>query len=121
MAMTEVKVNRPPFVNSEVGLKLETHKVTGASSLGTKGSDNIVPAGSLYKDATNKVFGFVLEDVDVSGGAKSVSIMTGGYYNIDKLPETLSSSDETLLASHGLFSRKRGEANMTNSYNKISQ
>ena len=121
MAMTQKKVSHIPFVNSEVGIKVETHKVTGANSLGTKGSDNIVPAGSLYKDATNKVFGFVLEDVDVSGGAKSASIMTGGYYNINKLPETLSSSDETLLASHGLFSRKRGEANMTNSYNKISE
>ncbi|MBS7390083.1 MAG: hypothetical protein KIG33_07090 [Oscillospiraceae bacterium] len=118
MAMTEVKVNRPPFVNSEVGLKLETHKVTGASSLGTKGSDNIVPAGSLYKDATNVVYGFVYQDVDVSGGAKSASIMTGGYYNKEKLPETLSSSDETELAKHGLFSRKRGEADMTNAYNK---
>ena len=64
--------------------------------------------------------GFVYQDVDVSGGAKSASIMTGGYYNKEKLPESLSTSDETELAKHGLFSRKRGEANMTNSYNKIS-
>ena len=43
--MAKIIVSRPPFVNSEVGLKLETHTVTGASSLGTKGADNIVPAG----------------------------------------------------------------------------
>ena len=118
--MAKIIVSRPPFVNSEVGLKLETHTVTGASSLGTKGADNIVPAGSLYLDSTNKVYGFVYEDVDVSDGARSAAVMTGGYYNKDMLPETLSSQNETTLAGAGLFARTRGKANMSNSYTQAN-
>lgn len=119
--MAEIKLNRPPFVNSEVGLKLETHKVTGADTLGTKDTDDIVPAGSLYLDDTNKVYGFVYQDVDVSNGARSAAIMTAGFYNKSKLPETLSSENQTKLAGTGLFARERGEADMTDEYNKASE
>lgn len=114
--MAEITLNRPPFVNSEVGLKLETHTVTGADTLGTKGSDNIVPAGSLYIDDTNKVYGFVYQDVDVTNGARGASIMTAGFYNKENLPESLSPENETKLAGAGLFARSRGKADMTGSY-----
>ena len=46
--------------------------------------------------------------------------MTGGYYNKDMLPETLSSQNETTLAGAGLFARTRGKANMSNSYTQAN-
>lgn len=88
--MATVKINHKPFVASEVGLKLETIMIASAkikdatptvTEIDADGlSHTIVKAGAIYCDSTAGIYGIVYEDVDITGGSKEASIMTGGYF-----------------------------------------
>lgn len=102
----EIKINHPPIVASEVGLKLETRTVDSTKCTAvTENGRSVVKSGRLYSDSTNGVYGLVYEDVDITDGAKHASIMTGGYYDVANLPASaeITSTVAGNFEKHGLF------------------
>lgn len=107
--------NRPNFLASEVGLKLDTiglDATTHASMVVSEVDDygvtrSIIKQGTLYK--AGSISGLIFQDVDVTGTnattQKEAPLMTGGHYinTTTALPAVIGESDVTLLASHGLF------------------
>lgn len=103
--MAEIKLNRPSWLGSEVGMVLKT--VTVSSTSGTTVTENgrsILKSGTLISD-TNLGYGLLFNDADVTDGAVVKSMMIRGSYIDANLPTTLATS-ATLLAGQGLYAIK---------------
>lgn len=102
--MAEIKLNRPNWLGSEVGMVLKT--VTVSSTSGTPVTENgrsILKSGTLINDTTLG-YGLLYNDADVTDGAVVKSMMIKGTYINANLPTAMTSANETLLAAKGLYS-----------------
>lgn len=119
--MASVVINRPNFLQSEVGMRLVT---VGVSAVSTKVAvtdevdsegftHKVVRAGAIFTDDTAGVIGIVYQDVDVTGTTESEQktapvLVSGHFYNDTKgLPVVATTEQITKMASHGLFAEKR--------------
>lgn len=106
--MSEVILNRPNWLGSEVGLLLKTATVSASSGATVvENGRTIIKSGTLITD-TNLGKGLLFNDADVTDGAVVKSIMIGGRYIDSKLPASVSAS-ATELAEKGLYAIKYPE------------
>lgn len=108
--MAEIKIGHPNWIGSEVGMVLKTATVNSTNAITTKNETypdgsvhKIAKSGSVYVDATNKIYGLVYNDVDVTGDGRHASVMVAGHYIADKLPAAVASENATKFAAQGLF------------------
>ena len=100
--MAEVISNRPNWLGSEVGMVLKTVTVSSASGTTVQeGGRTILKSGTLITDATLGK-GLLFNDADVTDGAVVKSILIRGSYIDDKLPTSVSTSEQE-LATQGLY------------------
>jgi hypothetical protein len=106
--------NRPNFLASEVGLKLDTiglDAVTHATMTVEEVVDGIarkvIKQGTVY--SANGISGLVFQDIDVTGTdathQKASPLMTAGHFinATPALPAVVESATITTFAQHGLF------------------
>ena len=106
--MTNVEINRPNFLASEVGLRLvSTTAKTSNAAVVTENGRKIIKAGTVYPSNDASAKGIIFQDVDVTDGAKAAPLMVGGYYYSDKI--TIDSTAIEALKGKGLY----GEAEPT--------
>lgn len=108
--IAEMKLNKPSWLGSEVGVVLKT--VTVSSTSGTYATETdkngnsrkVLKSGTLINDTTLG-YGLLWNDADVTDGAVVKSIMIRGSYIDANLPATLATS-ATVLAGQGLYAVK---------------
>lgn len=108
--MAEIKIGHPNWIGSEVGMVLKTANVNSTTAVTTENETypdgsvhKIAKSGSVYADATNKIYGLIYNDVDVTGDGRHASVMVAGHYIANKLPETVATENATKFAAQGLF------------------
>lgn len=105
MAQTEVLLNHPNFLASEVGLRTITY--TFSKSKGTlENGRQIIPAGTIYPANDGTAVGIVFQDVDVTDGDAVAALMVGGVYLADKLSATVAEAAKAVFVAKGLFEQE---------------
>lgn len=103
--MTNVEINRPNFLASEVGLRLvsTTARTTNAAVV-TENGRKIIKAGTVYPSNDASAQGIIFQDIDVTDGDKAAPLMVGGHYYNDKI--TIDSTAVEALKGKGLYGEK---------------
>lgn len=108
--MAEMKISHPNWIGSEVGMVLKTATVNSTNALTIENETypdgsihNIAKSGSVYVDTTNKIYGLVYNDVDVTGNGRHASVMVAGHYIADKLHAAVSQENAAKFLAQGLF------------------
>lgn len=103
--MTDIILNRPNFLGSEVGLVTKTISVPADfNTYVIENGRKIVTAGTYI---STPMKGFLFVDADITDGPAVRPLMTGGYYIDAKLPATAASVAST-LAAQGLYAFEEG-------------
>lgn len=103
--MTDIILNRPNFLGSEVGLVTKTISVpANFDSPVVENGRKIVKAGTYI---STPMKGFLFVDADITDGAAIRPLMIGGYYIDAKLPATAASVASD-LAEQGLYAFAEG-------------
>lgn len=113
--MAELKINKPAWLASEVGLRTKTYSIP--SNFGTYASETdadglvhkVVKSGTIL---TTPFYGLVYDDVDITGGAAIAAIVVSGLYIDAKLPTTAASYVSNFAAT-GLFPFSEGSVTRT--------
>lgn len=74
----------------------------------TKNGGVYIPMGTLYTEDDSPV-GFVYEDVDVTAGGMPGSVVLSGTVYTNRLPDELSSSNQTALEALGFVFLEESE------------
>lgn len=102
--MTEVIINRPNFLASEVSLRLvSTTAKTMSALVTTENGRKIIKAGTVYPSNDGSAQGIIFQDVDVTDGDVAAPLMVAGHYYSDKLAVTIESTATSALAAKGLY------------------
>lgn len=97
-----MELNRPNWLGSETGIVKKTVTVTETSAIYTTENDRkIIKSGTLISDTTLG-YGLLINDADITDGAKVAQVMIRGTYIDSKLPSSVSAS-KGLLKRQGLF------------------
>lgn len=89
------------WLGSEVGRVVKTATIPTTAPFVTENGRKIVKSGTLITDATLGK-GFVVNDADITDGARVGSLMIRGNYIDANLPTSVSASAED-LAKQGLY------------------
>lgn len=95
------------WIGSEVGMVVKTVTVPTSASAVTENGRKIVKSGTLITDA-NLGKGLLVNDADITDGARIGSIMIRGSYIDANLPTSVADS-ATALAQQGLYAIKHSE------------
>jgi len=99
--MAESAIN--VWLGSEVGLVTKTVTVTSESATPvTINGRSIIKSGSLINDSVLG-YGLLVNDADVTDGARVGALMIRGNYVNAKLPTELTGEQVTALAAQGLY------------------
>lgn len=112
----EVKLNRPNWLGSSVGIVLKSATVKDSS--GTYVLENgrkMLKSGTLIND-TVLGYGLLFDDCDVTDGAREASLMVAGFYIDKNLPST-TAAQKTTLEEKGLHAIDLGDT--TVSYGEV--
>lgn len=93
------------WLGSEVGMVLKTATIPTTASSVTENGRTIVKSGTLITD-TNLGKGLLVNDVDITDGARVGSIVIRGTYINSKLPIPLTDLQKQTLATQGLMALK---------------
>lgn len=109
--MSEVVMNRPNWLGSEVGMVLKTATISSTSGATVvENGRTIIKSGTLINDSVLGK-GLLYNDADVTDGDVVKSIMIGGRYIDSKLPTSVASSASD-LANKGLYAIEYAETNV---------
>lgn len=108
--MAEIKLNRPNWLGSEVGLVLKTAQLatTFNTSVVTENGRKIAKSGAIVVNS-NLGTCLLYHDADITDEAQIVSLMVRGSYIDANLPATASASTAAMIAQ-GLYAVDIGEA-----------
>lgn len=120
--------NRPNFLASEVGLKLDTvgldattHSALAVNEVDENGiARKIIKQGTIL--STGAVKGLVFQDIDVTGTTATTQVaapvMTAGHFinSTPALPKVVESATITTFAAQGLFVDSAKPAAFTRPY-----
>ena len=107
--MTEVVINRPNFLASEVSLRTVTTTAKQSSpTVTTENGRKIIKAGTVYPSNDASAQGIIFQDVDVTDGDKAAPLMVAGHYYSDKI--TIDSTAIEALKGKGLFGETEPKA-----------
>ena len=105
--MTNVEINRPNFLASEVGLRVvSTTAKTSSPLITTENGRKIIKAGTVYPSNDVSAQGIIFQDIDVTDGDKVAPLMVGGHYYSDKLAVSIESTAVETLKGKGLYGEK---------------
>lgn len=124
MAEIIIKSDSHDFLASEVGLRQITYTFAKTNSnvveqVTEKGVRKIIPAGTIYPSNDASAKGIVFNDVDVTEGNKSESLMVGGVVLSTKtlvagVPTVPATTAIEALAKQGLFVQVPGTVSLQN-------
>lgn len=99
-----ITLNRPNWLASEKNFVSKTITVPVGTSSVTENGRTIVKSGTIF---TSPYYGLLVNDVDITDGAREAALMVGGYYIDAQLPSTAASYVSNFAAT-GLFPLAEG-------------
>lgn len=102
--MTNIILNRPNFLASEVGLRtVNCNFLSTFTGAVTENGRKIIKAGTIYPSNDASAKGIVFQDVDVTDGNRTEALMVGGVYLSSRLSATVSATAKPVFQAMGLF------------------